>query len=86
MTISELVKSLVLYAENEGLILKEDSVWATNRILEVLNLSSIDEDASDKEMELEDILKDLTQIVQNWTKVYKARLEEAEKMKKQKAA
>ena len=57
MTISELVKSLVLYAEKEGLILKEDSVWATNRILEVLNLSSIDEDAVAKEIELEEILK-----------------------------
>ena len=57
MTISELVKSLVLYAEREGLICKEDSVWATNRILEVLNLSSIDEDASAKEIELEEILK-----------------------------
>ena len=41
MTISELVKSLVLYAEREGLIYKEDSVWATNRILEVLNLNDL---------------------------------------------
>ena len=57
MTISELVKSLVLYAENEGLILKEDSVWATNRILEALSLSSLDEAASAKELPLEDILK-----------------------------
>ena len=57
MTISELVKSLVLYAEKEGLVLKEDSVWATNRILEVLSLSSFDKDASAKEMELEEILK-----------------------------
>ena len=57
MTISELIKSLVAYLEKESLILKEDEIWATNRILEVLNLSSIDEDAVSKEMELEDILK-----------------------------
>ena len=57
MTISTLIKSLVLYAEKEGLILKEDEIWATNRILEVLNLSSIDETAVAEEAELEDILK-----------------------------
>ena len=59
MTISELIKSLVAYLEKESLILKEDEIWATNRILEVLNLSSIDEDAVSKEMELEDILKEI---------------------------
>ena len=43
MTISELIKSLVAYLEKESLILKEDEIWATNRILEVLNLSSIED-------------------------------------------
>ena len=57
MTISTLIKSLVLYLEKEGLILKEDEIWATNKILEVLNLSSFDEDSVAEEMDLEEILK-----------------------------
>ena len=57
MTISALIKSLVSYLEKENLILKEDEIWATNRILEVLNLSSIDEDAEVVDLELEEILK-----------------------------
>ncbi|MBR2876280.1 MAG: UDP-glucose--hexose-1-phosphate uridylyltransferase [Clostridia bacterium] len=57
MTISALIKSLVLYAEKENLISEEDEIWAVNRILEVLNLSGIDADEKAEEMPLEEILK-----------------------------
>ena len=56
MTISELIKSLVAYLEKESLILKEDEIWATNRVLEVLGLDGMNE-AEVKSDNLEEILK-----------------------------
>ena len=58
MTISSAVKSLVNYAEKEGLIAAFDKKWAINRILEALELDSIEaEDAVFEEASLEEILK-----------------------------
>ncbi len=57
MTISTLIKSLIQYAVNEGLLSKEDKIWATNRVLEILQLNSIDEDAVAEDITLEEILK-----------------------------
>ena len=57
MTISSAVKSLISYAQREGLIDALDKRWATNRILEVLGLDSIDDDAVFEDASLEDILK-----------------------------
>ncbi len=59
MNISKSVKSLVLYALNENLIAKEDEIWATNRILGVLKLASIDTSVEAQEMPLEEILKEI---------------------------
>ena len=41
MTISSAIKSLVNYAEKEGLIAAFDKKWAINRILEALELDGI---------------------------------------------
>ena len=58
MTISSAIKSLVNYAEKEGLIAAFDKKWAINRILEVLELDSIEaEDAVFEDASLEEILK-----------------------------
>ena len=58
MTISSAIKSLVNYAEKEGLIAAFDKKWAINRILEALELDSIEaEDAVFEEASLEEILK-----------------------------
>ena len=58
MTISSAIKSLVSYAEKEGLIAAFDKKWAINRILEALELDSIEvEDAVFEEASLEEILK-----------------------------
>ncbi len=58
MTVSSAIKSLVNYAEKEGLITALDKKWAINRILEVLGLDSIDtEDAILEEASLEEMLK-----------------------------
>ena len=58
MTISSAVKSLVNYAEKEGLIAAFDKKWAINRILEALELDSIEaEDAVFEDASLEEILK-----------------------------
>ncbi|MBP3300009.1 MAG: UDP-glucose--hexose-1-phosphate uridylyltransferase [Clostridia bacterium] len=55
------IKELVRYAEEKGLIQPCDAIWATNRLLEVMQLSDY---ADDREIpaqprELEAILKDL---------------------------
>ena len=58
MTVSSAVKSLVNYAEKEGLIEALDKNWAVNRILEVLGLDSIDTEAAICEnASLEEMLK-----------------------------
>lgn len=57
MNINEAVKSLVNYAITEKLIEAEDTVWATNRILEVLELDSFDTSAQGTSTDLEEILK-----------------------------
>ncbi len=58
MTVSSAIKSLVNYAQREGLIDALDKKWAINRILEIFNLDSYETDAEVFEnAELEDILK-----------------------------
>lgn len=60
MTVSSPIKSLVKYAEKEGLLSPSDEIWATNRILEILETDSIDSDAVPTEnVELFEILKTL---------------------------
>lgn len=61
MTVSSAIKSLVNYAQREGLIESLDKKWAINRILEILNLDSYETDAEAIEnAELEEILKVLS--------------------------
>ena len=57
MNIYEAINSLVDYGVRENLIQNEDRVWAVNRILEILNLDSMELDAEIKEADLEEILK-----------------------------
>ncbi len=57
MNIYEAINSLVKYATDEKLIEKEDSVWAVNRIIEILALDSMDTSAEAKSSSLEEILK-----------------------------
>ncbi len=57
MNINEAVKSLVNYAIQEKLIENEDSVWATNKVLEVLMLDTYDTEATVVSNDLEEILK-----------------------------
>lgn len=56
MSIYEAISSLVAYAVKEGLIEQADTIWATNRILEILDLDSMCE-AQAKDENLEEILK-----------------------------
>ena len=58
MNIYEAIKSLIEYGVREGLIEKEDKIWATNRVLEILSLDGIDADAqANADADLEKILK-----------------------------
>lgn len=57
MNINEAVKSLIDYAITENLIESEDEVWATNRVLEILELDSFDTTAQTASTDLEEILK-----------------------------
>ncbi len=58
MTVNEAIKSLVSYGIKEGLLDALDSTWAVNRLLEIMNMDSIDADAvGDADASLEDILK-----------------------------
>ena len=58
MTVSSAIKSLVDYAIDNGLIDELDRTWAINRVLEVMQMDSIDSDAEIFEnAELEDMLK-----------------------------
>ena len=66
MTVSEAIKSLVKYGIREGLLDALDEVWAVNRILEIMNMDSIDAAAqADSSSALEDILKVLLDDAQN---------------------
>lgn len=62
MNIQEAVKSLVAYGINTGLVVEEDKIYTTNRILEILKLDDLSEEVvvdedSVKVDDLEDILK-----------------------------
>ena len=57
MNIYEAINSLVAYGVNEGLIEDCDKVWAVNRILEILNMDSMEIDAEVKNADLQEILK-----------------------------
>lgn len=58
MTVSSAIKSLVKYAEKEGLIEAPDERWAVNRILEILSMDSIEIDAEVfEDVKLEELLK-----------------------------
>ncbi len=60
MTVSSAIKSLVKYAEKEGLIEALDERWAVNRILEILGMDSIETDAEVfEDVKLEELLKTL---------------------------
>ena len=57
MNIYEAINSLVAYGVKEGLIEECDKVWAVNRILEILDMDSMETDAQVKEADLQEILK-----------------------------
>ncbi len=58
MTVSEAIVSLVKYGVREGLLDALDERWAVNRLLEVMQLDSIDQGAvACEDVPLEDILK-----------------------------
>jgi UDPglucose--hexose-1-phosphate uridylyltransferase len=52
MNIYEAIKSLVEFGVKENLIEAEDKVWAVNRILEILNMDSMETDAEAKMLTL----------------------------------
>ena len=57
MTVSSAIKSLVKYAQKNGLIEVLDETWAINGIMGVLNLDSIETDAEVQEdVEIQDML------------------------------
>lgn len=58
--INSAIKKLVQYGLNNGLIMPEDEVFTTNRILEILNLSDyIDSEIVEKDINLEEVLNEL---------------------------
>lgn len=58
MTVSSAVKSLVKYAERQGLVSALDEIWAINRVLEAIGLDSVENEAAVFDgAELEEILK-----------------------------
>ena len=57
MTVSSAIRSLVKYAQKNGLIDALDETYAINGILGVLNLDSIDDDEVFENAELEELLK-----------------------------
>lgn len=57
MNIFEAVKSLVLYAERENLIEKDDEIFEINRILEALSLDEFKDCGADENADLQSILK-----------------------------
>ncbi len=59
MNIYEAINSLVEFGVKERLIEAEDRTWAVNRVLEILDLDSMETDAEVKSTELEEILKEI---------------------------
>ncbi|MBQ8766529.1 MAG: UDP-glucose--hexose-1-phosphate uridylyltransferase [Clostridia bacterium] len=59
MNIYEAINSLVEYGVKENLIENEDRSWAVNRVLEILQMDSMEKDAENKNADLEEILKDI---------------------------
>ena len=59
MNINKAVKSLVLYAEKEGLIEKEDEIFSINRILEALGLDSFEDCGVYDNKDLEALLAEI---------------------------
>ena len=57
MNIFEAINSLVAYGVRENLIEESDKVWAVNRVLEILNMDSMETAAEVKSENLEEILK-----------------------------
>ena len=58
MTVSSAIKSLVAFGIREGVLDSLDEVWAINRILEILQRDSIEDDAPVYENAgLEELLK-----------------------------
>lgn len=57
MNIFEAINSLVAYGVKEGLIEECDKIWAVNRILEILDLDSMETDSKVYNADLETILK-----------------------------
>ncbi len=57
MNIYEAINSLAEYGVNEKLIENEDKIWAVNRVLEILDMDSMETDAEAQNADLEDILK-----------------------------
>lgn len=57
MNIFEAINSLVAYGVRENLIEESDKVWAVNRVLEILNMDSMETAAEIKSENLEEILK-----------------------------
>ncbi len=57
MNIYETINSLVAYGVRENLIEEADKVWAVNRMLEILDMDSMETDAEVKNADLEEILK-----------------------------
>lgn len=59
MTVNERIAQLVQYGLTTGLISKEDKIYTTNQILEIMQLDSYDEPEIIKDAPLEEVLEDL---------------------------
>ena len=59
MEINKAIKSLALYAENEGLTEKEDFYYIINQICQVLELDSFEDCYIEEVAPLEEILKSM---------------------------
>ncbi len=59
MTVACAVNSLIEYAVKNLYLEESDKIWAFNRVLEILQLDSVDEESCSENAELEEILKTL---------------------------
>lgn len=57
MTVGEAIKNLVGYGVEEGLLSPLDEKWAVNRLLEIMELDSVEQDIACCDAPLEEILK-----------------------------
>ncbi|MBQ7739684.1 MAG: UDP-glucose--hexose-1-phosphate uridylyltransferase [Eubacterium sp.] len=57
MTIFQAIKSLVLYAQREGLIEKEDIIFSVNSVCQALGIEAFEDCEGEQNANLEDILK-----------------------------